>query len=182
VTTAEGDISALKSRTDQHATAIGNVERQTNTNTTDIRTLQGQTAAHATAIAGHGQRIGSLEQGLSSTDRRLGTVEASLSDYRAEVATYSGRIDRAERMSSVAMEGVAVALSIADPVLLSGDTFGLRVNWGNFEGRNAIGISTMGLLSVNAFGGGEKLSVGAGIGVGLGDASVGGRAGLQLSW
>ncbi|MEQ1714251.1 MAG: hypothetical protein ABL908_23015, partial [Hyphomicrobium sp.] len=130
----------------------------------------------------HGQRIGTLEQTVGSTDGRLAAVETSVAGLGQQVGGFSTRIHRAEQMSSVAMEGVAVALSIADPVLLSGDTFGVRVNWGNFEGRNALGLSAIGLLSANAFGGGEKVSVGAGIGIGLGDGSIGGRAGLQLSW
>ena len=82
----------------------------------------------------------------------------------------------------MALEGVAVALSLADPVLTTGDSFALRANWGNFEGHNALGISMIGVLDRNLFGGGETLAIGGGVGVGLNDGSVGGRVGLQLSW
>ena len=80
------------------------------------------------------------------------------------------------------MEGVAVALSVSDPSLLAHENFGIRLNWGSFKGENAIGLTAMGVLDRNVFGGGERLAIGAGLGVGLNDGAMGGRVGLQLTW
>ena len=67
-------------------------------------------------------------------------------------------------------------------MLVNGDVFGVRVNYGNFEGHNALGFSALGVLTRDLFGQGTTLAVGGGIGVGFEDRSVGGRVGVQLSW
>ena len=51
-----------------------------------------------------------------------------------------------------------------------------------FSTRPGIGITALGVLDRNVFGGGETLALGGGVGVGLDDGNVGGRVGLQLSW
>jgi hypothetical protein len=99
-----------------------------------------------------------------------------------KVGTFDQRIARANDRADKAMEGVAVALSLADPVLANGDTLGIRFSWGTYGGEQAIGTSIMGVLSSNTFGNGESLSIGGGVGVGLSDGNVGGRVGLQLTW
>ena len=58
----------------------------------------------------------------------------------------------------------------------------MRVNWGTYGGENALGLTALGVLDRNAFGGGETLSIGGGVGVGLDDGNVGGRVGMQLTW
>ena len=82
----------------------------------------------------------------------------------------------------MALEGVAVALSLVDPVLVDGASAGVRVGWGTYGGENAIGVSALGVLTRDAFGGGEALAIGGGVGVGLDDGNVGGRLGVQLTW
>ena len=113
-------------------------------------------------------RITALENTVAGVDDRLQSMDQ--------------RVTRAEQTAQTAIEGVAVALSLADPVLTGGDSFGIRVNWGHFDGHSAIGLSMMGVLDRNLFGGGETLAIGGGIGVGLADGATGGRIGLQLSW
>ena len=92
------------------------------------------------------------------------------------------RVSQAERTSLKALQGVAVALSVADPILPSGDVFGLRINYGNYEGQGAIGFSAIGVLTRDLFGTGTSLAMSGGIGVGFNDRSAGGRVGMQLSW
>ncbi len=143
-------------------------EDQVATNTTDIATNRTATTAVNNRVNGHETRITALENTVAGVDDRLQSMDQ--------------RVTRAEQTAQTAIEGVAVALSLADPVLTGGDSFGIRVNWGHFDGHSAIGLSMMGVLDRNLFGGGETLAIGGGIGVGLADGATGGRIGLQLSW
>jgi hypothetical protein len=58
----------------------------------------------------------------------------------------------------------------------------MRLNFGSFNGENALGMSVLGILDRNLLGYGETIAVGGGLGIGLSDGSVGGRVGVQLSW
>ena len=53
--------------------------------------------------------------------------------------------------------------------------FDVGVNWGSFEGQNAIGIAGVARLYDNVYANG-------GIGIGLNQNTVGGRAGLHYCW
>ena len=82
----------------------------------------------------------------------------------------------------------AVAMALADPTLSGHEQFGMKLNWGGFDGANAVGLTTLGVLGKNLFATGDRLTVSGG--VGWGQASVtgytqsvaGGHAGLQLTW
>ena len=72
-------------------------------------------------------------------------------------------------------------MPVPDPVLLAGDTFGIRMNWGQFEGHNAIGLSALGVLDRNFLGINTSLALAGGVGLSTYDFSVGTRLGLQLT-
>ena len=110
------------------------------------------------------------------------SIEGTVDKLAAKVDGMDSRTSEAERMSQKAIQGVAIALSVSDPVLVNGDVFGVRINYGTFDGQGAVGLSMQGILTRDLFGNGETLALGGGIGVGLNDHSVGGRVGLQLSW
>lgn len=76
-------------------------------------------------------------------------------------------------------EGIAVSLALQNPDLVGAETFGLAMNWGNFEGSNAIGISAAGVLGNNLVMPGDRLAIAGGIGFGLDEDTVGGRVGIQ---
>ncbi len=65
---------------------------------------------------------------------------------------------------------------------LPGDTFGIRMNWGQFEGHNAIGLSALGVLDRNFLGTNTSLALAGGVGLSTYDFSMGTRLGLQLTW
>jgi trimeric autotransporter adhesin len=66
------------------------------------------------------------------------------------------------------------------PGLTGAERFGLSLNWGGFEGANAIGG---GATAVVWRGNGSRFAFTGGIGVGLeGEDAVGGRAGGQWTW
>lgn len=77
--------------------------------------------------------------------------------------------------------GATAAAMAADPVLAAGDLFGVRLNYGNYEGNSAFGASALGIASQNAFGNGENIGVSASIAVSDG-GNAGGRVGLQMTW
>ena len=109
-------------------------------------------------------------------------VESRVDQIGTKFNGVDERISGAEKMSERAMQGVAIALSLSDPTLLNGDVFGLKVNYGHFDGHSALGVSAMGLLTRDLFGHGETLAISGGLGFGMNDHSVGGRVGLQLTW
>jgi hypothetical protein len=113
---------------------------------------------------------------------RIASLEQGFGEVASRVETLDQRVSRAEARTEIALEGVAVALSLADPTLAAGDAFGMRVNWGHYDGKSAIGVSMLGVLGRDLFGFGETLAIGGGVGVGLADGSVGGRVGVQLTW
>jgi len=76
-------------------------------------------------------------------------------------------------------EGIAVSLALQNPDLVGTETFGLAVNWGNFEGSNAIGIAAVGVLGNNFLMPGDRLAIAGGVGFGLDENTVGGRVGIQ---
>lgn len=86
--------------------------------------------------------------------------------------------------------GVAIALAIEAPSLATGETFGFRVGYGNFEGgANAVGISAIGVLGTNVFAEGDRVAIDGGFGMGDSsfltygsDAVYAGRAGIQWTF
>jgi trimeric autotransporter adhesin len=84
--------------------------------------------------------------------------------------------------------GAAVAMALADPTLAAQEQFGMKLNWGGFDGANAVGLTTLGVLGKNLFGNGDRLTISAGAGWGQATVSsytqsvAGGHAGLQLTW
>ena len=79
-----------------------------------------------------------------------------------------------------AYEGTAIALAISQPVFLPGQTFAVRGGWGDFEGQNAFGVSAAGVVAHNVFGYGSTVSLDAGIGAG--NSSVAGKAGVTVGF
>jgi len=76
-------------------------------------------------------------------------------------------------------EGVAVAMSTNGPDLRANESFGMSLQWGGFEGSSAIGGGVTGVIYQ-----GEKyrMALTGGVGVGLDEGTVGGRAGGQITW
>src|SRR5262249_39488891 len=103
----------------------------------------------------------------------VGTDAANKAYVDAGLATANQRIDKAN-------QGIAIAMSVQNPVLTGGDRFGVAVNWGDFAGNHAIGAAAVGILHPNLFGGGEKFGLTGGFGVSNNQAA--GRVGMQITW
>ena len=107
---------------------------------------------------------------------------AQLQQQGGVSAAVQNQINKADQKATTALQGVAIALSVADPVLRGNEVFGLRANFGAFAGQQALGFSAIGVLDQNVFGNGEKLAISAGLGIGVNNQNVGGRIGAQLTW
>jgi len=74
-----------------------------------------------------------------------------------------------------AEEGVALSLATPGATIGAGKTFGASVHIGTFEGQSALGVG--GAVKAN-----DDITVDGAFGVGLGQGTMGGRAGVNVSW
>jgi hypothetical protein len=125
-----------------------------------------------------------------SRARQSGPLEVVTSDAEGHLATDGGeifnRLDGADKRLDEAESGIALAISMEDPDLVDGERFGVRVNYGNFEGANALSWTFAGVLGRDVFRAGDRIAIGGGFGVGFeennGDDVWGGRVGAQWTW
>ena len=123
-----------------------------------------------------------ITSGLSRS-RQTGPLEVVTSDAGGHLATDGGeifkRLDEAE-------SGIALAMSMEDPDLIGNERFGMRANYGNFEGASALSWTFAGVLGRDVLKPGDRTSLGGGFGVGFeegqGDDVWGGRVGAQWTW
>lgn len=117
-------------------------------------------------------------------------VTRDASDFTAPPGStqIKSRIDAIEERLNGAFAGLSqelseqasIAAALQDPDLVAGERFGIRMNWGNAGHANAFGFTGTAVLSDDVFGG--KGRVAASGGVGFSGSTVGGRAGIQLTW
>ncbi len=105
----------------------------------------------------------------------VGTDAANKAYVDAGLNAANRRIDRTQ-------EGVALAVSLAQPIFMPGQTFAFRAGWGNFEGENAVGFSGAGMIGRDIFGPGTVLALDGGFGVGTEHGTVAGKAGITFGW
>ena len=126
----------------------------------------------------------------SNEARQSGPLEVVTSDAAGNLATDGGqifsRLDQAAKDADEAKSGVALAISMQNPDLVSGEKFGVAVNAGFYEGAEALSVSAQGVLAQNLFTSGDRLALSGGVGFGFdngsGDEVVGGRVGAQITW
>ncbi len=142
-----------------------------------------------------------ITSGLSK-NRQSGPLEVVTSDAGGNLATDGGNIfnqlNRLTRRTDELYPGVALAISMENPDLTGNERFGVAMNWGNFEGSNALSWSAMGVLGYDVLSRGDRVAVSGGFGVGFVDGSNnntfgnglgssndnvwGGRVGAQWTW
>jgi len=93
----------------------------------------------------------------------------------------AGKVDDIDGRVQRAFEGASVASSLTSPDLVQGEHFGVRINWGNAGQSNAMGVTGAAVLGEGFMPGGKGRLAGA-AGVGFSGKTVGGNAGLQLTW
>lgn len=166
-----------------NSTAIGNGAVATRSGqqmfgaATNTYTMAGITsAASAAAQTGTRQVVTSDANGNLATSSLAGLGIASSSDIGLLQSQIDGLVQRDRQLAS----GIAISMALAQPMLQSGQTVGVRVGWGNFGGSNAVGVSAAGVLARGFAGPTTSLVVDAG--VGFSSSQTGGRVGVTLGW
>ena len=70
---------------------------------------------------------------------------------------------------------MAIALGGSGAILPDDKDFAASLNYGTFDGQNAMSFSGVGRISDNVF-------LNGGVGTGLNQGTVGGRAGVTFAW
>ena len=70
---------------------------------------------------------------------------------------------------------MALSLALPAATVNAGKTFGAGIHYGTFQGQSAIGVG-------GAFKANDNLTFDGAFGVGLGQGTMGGRAGANVSW
>ena len=116
--------------------------------------------------------IGQNSAAIGQNSAAIGQNSADISRNRTDIKRNRSGIEQNQ-------EGIAVAMSAHGPDLVTNETFGISLQWGGFEGSSALGGGVTGVVyRDDKF----RMALTGGLGVGLIDGSVGGRAGGQLTW
>ena len=117
-----------------------------------------------------------------------GPLEVVTTDAAGNLASDGGLLfDELSKMGG----GVAIAMALENPDLVGNERFGLAGNVAFWEDNVALGFTAMGVLGNNFLGAGERWALSGGVGFTVKEdsyggrksqSSVGGRAGLQVSW
>jgi len=118
---------------------------------------------------------GSLENWATGVDNTNAAQTALLSQHSGQIAALEGNVSKLFKKNDQAFEGVAMALAMESPQVDPGKRFGISLNWGNFEGENAIAGAAK--LRFD-----DTWAGTAGVGYGLNQNTLGVRAGVQAQW
>ncbi len=114
------------------------------------------------------------KQGQTELSSRVGATESAVVDLYDAQAKLEARFDDA---FSELSDGIAMSMALADPDLVSGEHFGIKVNWGTYSDSNAFGVSFAGVLAET-----DKARVTLSGGVATTGRYTAGRVGMQFSW
>ena len=122
----------------------------------------------------------------ASKAAQTGPLEVVTTDANGNLASDGGafqrQIDALGKRDGELAEGIAIALALDAPNLQSGQSFALRMGYGNFDGSSALGVAAAGLIDKGSFGAGSTVTLDGGVGFGTSDGTVAGKAGLTVGW
>jgi len=119
---------------------------------------------------------GNLASNGGALQNKVNANMVGVQNIASAIGNLESRLDRNDRRTDDAVEGVAFSLAMAGTFLPQpGESVRLSGNWGNFEGSNALAFSGAMALSGQTF-------LTAGVGVGLEEDTLGGRAGVSYGW
>jgi hypothetical protein len=155
-----------------NSTAIGQGAATTRANQMVFGTAANTyTAPGITSAASAAAQTGATQLVTSDASGNLATESAS-TIVASSPAFQSLQQDVKKNTQGV---GVAIAMGSGVGSLPPGQNFGVAVNWGTFEGLNAVAASGTARLY-------DSLYFNGSVGVGCNEGTVGGRAGLAYSW
>ncbi|RUU63565.1 hypothetical protein EOD04_22585 [Mesorhizobium sp. M2C.T.Ca.TU.009.01.2.1] len=118
---------------------------------------------------------------------QTGVTKREVDNGEGGTRTVTGKTALASKVDDIdhhiqrAFESASVASALTSPDLVQGEHFGVRVNWGNAGQSNAMGVTGAAVLGEGFMPGGNGRLAGA-AGVAFSGKTVGGNAGLQLTW
>src|SRR5262245_61677922 len=129
-------------------------------------------AASRAAQSGSLQIVTSDAGGNLATNTAAGLGLASLTD----INSVNARISDVDGRATKALNGVSMAFAMAGtPWLLPTERFAVAMDWGSFQGTNAVALNGAFRLSTN-------VQANGGLAYGANGGGVGGRAGVRIGW
>ena len=117
--------------------------------------------------------------GHLATNTAAGLGLASLNDItgiNSQLGGINTRIDDLDGRTTKALNGVSMAFAMAGtPWLLPTERFAVSVDYGTFQGTNALALTAAYRLSTN-------VQANGGVAYGANGGGVGGRAGMRVGW
>jgi hypothetical protein len=128
--------------------------------------------ASKAAQSGPLQIVTSDAGGNLATNTAAGLGLASLTD----INSVNARISDLDGRATKALNGVSMAFAMAGtPWLLPAERFAVAMDWGTFQGTNAVALNGAFRLSTN-------VQASGGLAYGANGGGVGGRAGVRVGW
>lgn len=138
----------------------------------DVNALDERVTTEVTEIKGS----------IDDLDERVSKTELDVTTLFERDASQQRQIDGLKKRDDELAEGIAIALSLDAPVFQPGQTFAMRAGWGNFDGSDAFGMTAAGLLDKGSFGPKSTVTLDGGVGFGLQQNTVAGKAGVSFGW
>jgi hypothetical protein len=136
-------------------------------------------AASKAAQSGPLEIVTSDAGGHLATNTAAGLGLASLTDINAINAQLGGintRINDLDGRTTKALNGVSMAFAMGGtPWLLPTERFAVSMDWGTFQGTNAVALNTALRLGTN-------VQANGGLAYGANGGGAGGRAGVRVGW
>lgn len=110
---------------------------------------------------------------IPGTDKclNMNTVAASVQ----ESSQFASQLNQLANQVNEANEGIAISYAMPAPFVPAGKSFAVNVNFGNFQGANALAAGAVYKMN-------DALYLSGGVGVGLDNGTVGSRAGVMFAW
>jgi hypothetical protein len=192
-TTSTTDLQVGNNATINGTTSTGDLQVSNNatingtTSTTDLQVGNNATVGNTLAVTGQ-----SFLNGGATVQNNLTVVGPANVDFGNNIvhgvddplvatdAANKRYVDsEIAKLDDELSAGIAMATALENPDLTGRETFGVMVNYGNYEGSSAIAVTAMGVLGYNVLEPGDRVSLGGGVGFSTDEGQVGGRVGLQ---
>ena len=120
-----------------------------------------------------------------SQSRQIGPLGIVTTDAYGDLASDGGSL---YKETATIKAGAAIAMALSDPSIAVNQRFAIKMNWGGFDGANALGFSAAGVLARGMVTKDDSLTLsgaaawGEAAFNGYSKSTSGGRASLQFAW
>ncbi len=118
----------------------------------------------------------------TDTNGNLATTTFSPSALQYDISALQEDVNSLQNRDKELASGIAIAMSMAQPIFQPGQTIAMRAGWGNFDGTSAASVTAAGVVAKGFLGPTSSLVVDGGVGAGTSVRMVAGRAGLSMGW